>query len=718
MMNSALSRYLNQLSQLYNVQTAYYDVEHRRRYASLESLLAVLQALGAPLISLKDVPAALREKRQALQQRTLEPVTIVWNSNIPVFKVCLPAKFADASLLGRLEPEDSERKTWQWQAADLPVLEYREIEGTGYVVKEIRLSEILPWGYHRFFLEIQDNTEETLIISAPVKTYLPSEGTEDRMWGTFLPLYALHAQNSWGSGDYSSLEALADRVATMGGSIVATLPLLPVFLDEPFEPSPYAPVSRLLWNEFYIDINKVPELAECPRAQELLQSLPFEAEIKEQRALPLVDYRRQMFLKRRVLKELSRCLLAETSDRSADFHHFIQANPVVEDYARFRAVMERQQAPWHSWPQPLRDGIINDGDYDNGTKYYHMYAQWLAHQQVQALSEKAHEKDMMLYFDLPLGVHPEGYDVWRERVIFGLDASAGAPPDAVFTRGQDWGFPPLHPDNIREQGYRYIIDYLRHHLQHAGMLRIDHVMGLHRLFWIPKGLNADHGVYVRYRANELYAILALESHRYRSIIVGEDLGTVPSYVRPAMASHSLHRMYVVHYELACNPRKPLGRIPGNVVASLNTHDMPTFAAFWQGLDIQERLSMGLLDKKGAQIEKRTRQSCKNALAHFLQDKNLLKDDSADIRDILRACLLFLSSSQARFVLVNLEDLWLETKPQNVPGTREEHPNWQKKARYVLEQFCRMPEVLDTLAEINRLRKREVHPLPLSKRSYR
>jgi len=696
---------LRQLARLYNVQTVYYDVAHHRRQASVENLLAVLQALRAPLVSLKDVTAALRERRQELCQRILEPVTVAWDEECPLIKACLPVKSADASLSGYLELESGERQVFKWQAANLPVIESREIERTGYVVKEIRLSEILPWGYHRFFLEVQGNTEETLIISAPVRTYLPSADTEDRMWGTFLPLHALHTQDSWGSGDYSSLEALADRVSTMGGNIVATLPLLPTFLDEPFEPSPYAPVSRLLWNEFYINIDNVPELSESPQVKALLQSSSLLSEIKELRDLPLVDYRRMMALKRRVLEECCQSLITERSDRFQDFQGFLQANPIVENYACFRAAMERQCTSWPSWPQRLRDGTLNEGDYAEKSKRYHMYAQWLAHQQVQHLAEGARSRGVTLYFDLPLGTHPDGYDTWCNREYFALDATTGAPPDAVFTCGQDWRVPPLHPEKIREHGYRYVIDYLRHHLEQAGMLRIDHVMGLHRLYWIPKGMDASQGVYVRYRAEELYAILALESHHHRSVIVGEDLGTVPSYVRPAMSRHGIQRMYVLHYELADN--SSLHRPPVNTVSSLNTHDMPPFAAFWQGLDIQERLSMGLLDKKGAQLEKRTRQTCKNTLTRFLQDKNLLKDDSTDIRDILRACLLFLSSSQARVVLVNLEDLWLETQSQNVPSTDDRNPNWQKKARYMLEQFFQMPEVLDTLEEINKLRKRKL-----------
>ncbi len=703
MNNKTLAGYLYQLARLYHVQTAYYDMAHHRHQASVDGLLAVIRALGAPVASLDDVASALRERKQALRQRMLEPVTVVWGRKYPLIKVCLPVKLADYSLNGYLELESGERQIFKWSADELSVLESVDIEGAGYVVKQINLPESLPWGYHRFLLEIGGSYAETLIISAPDKAYTPPEDTKNRMWGTFLPLYALPTRNSWGSGDYSGLEALTDWVSNMGGDVVATLPLLPAFLDDPFEPSPYAPVSRLMWNEFYIDIDRVPELVECPRAQELLQSLPFKVESQELRDLPLVDYRRLMALKRRVLEELGQCLLAGTSDRLADFQGFIQANPVVEDYARFRAAMEKQRSPWPSWPQRLRDGTLNEGDYEEKSRLYYLYAQWLAHRQVQNLADGARRRGVTLYFDLPLGTHPEGYDVWRERESFALEATAGAPPDAVFTWGQNWLFPPLHPERIRGQGYRYFTAYIRHHLQHAGMLRIDHVMGLHRLFWIPKGLDASHGVYVRYRAEELYAILTLESQRHQSIIVGEDLGTIPAGVTPAMSRHGLQHMYVLHYELAGN-LSALHRPQRNIVASLNTHDMPPFTAFWQGTDIPERLNLGLLNDKSARTEKRSRRAVKNALLAFLRSGGWLECQDSDVRAVLSACLSFLGASRARVVLINLEDLWLETQSHNVPSTDDRNPNWRRKARYALEEFCRLPEVRDTLKEIDRLRK--------------
>jgi len=675
--NLEVLRLAYQLAQLYGVQTVYHDVFHRRRQASGEALLAVLQALGAPVATLQDVPSVWREQQEVRFKRPLEPVTVAWDGEPPIVQLRLPSATAETTLSGHLTLESGEQKSWEWHGTDLPTLEAMEIAGTRYVVKQVPLPRQLPWGYHRLTLELPGRCEQVLIISAPLKTYAPPQS---RGWGVFLPLYALHTQRSWGSGDLSDLGLLMSWVVGIGGSMLATLPLLPTFLDD--APSPYLPLSRLMWNEFYLDITKVPELQGCPSAQALLASSSLREELESLRHSPLVDYRRQMALKRQVLEELCRCLFAEPSERLDALHQFTQNHPMVVDYARFRATWEKQRLPWRSWQPPLREGILNEGDYNEENMRYHLYGQWLAHEQIEALGKEAGKKGLKLYLDLPLGVHPDGYDVWRESSLFTLDVSAGAPPDAVFTTGQNWHFPPLHPERIREQGYRYIIAYLRHHLRHGGILRIDHVMGLHRLFWIPNGMDASQGVYVRYPTDELYAILALESHRHQAILVGEDLGTVPPEVRPAMRRHGLQRMYVMQYEVVTNPRRAFRPIPTNCVASLNTHDMPPFASFWQGLDSRE------------------------AVVAFLRDRGWIKAAVTDTGAILRACLSLLSASRARGLLVNLEDLWLETRPQNIPGTVKEYPNWQRKASYSLEAFCQMPQVIDTLREIDRLRRQD------------
>jgi len=705
-MNSGFNfRLLYQLAHSYGVQAAYYDVSHRRQPASRETILALFQALGAPVVTSQDVASAWRERQQALWRRSLEPVVVAWNGGPPNLKVRLKDKMANATLSGHLRLENGERQYFELPGADTSVLETVEIEGTRYVVKQFPFPRGLPWGYHQFTLELPGRNEETLIISAPTRAYAPPLELEERKWGIFLPLYALHSEKSWGGGNLSDLAVLIEWAAGMGGELVATLPLLATFPNEVSEPSPYLPVSRLMWNEFYLDITKSPDWSKCPKAKAIFSSSQFQEEIKFLRHLPLVDYERQTRVKRQVLEELCRYCFKDKSKSLEALHRFAKSNPVVEDYARFRATSEKNDISWYKWPQAPRNGILKEGDYNEENRRYHLYVQWLAHQQMNSISEKAKDKGVQLYLDLPLGVHSNGYDVWRKRSIFALDATAGAPPDTVFTSGQNWLFPPLHPERIREEGYQYLISCLRHHLKHASILRIDHVMGLHRLFWIPRGFDANHGVYVRYNAEEVYAILALESHRYHSTIVGEDLGTVPPEVRPAMNRHGLHRMYVVQYELVSNRRSALPTVPRDSVASLNTHDMFPFAAFWQGLDIKERQQFGLLNRISAQRESKYRQAVKEALLTLLRKKGWNKRSPADTSAVLNACLAFLSASRARTVLVNLEDMWQETQPQNVPSTRQEYPNWRRKARYRLEEFCQMPQVIDTLKQIDRLRKR-------------
>jgi 4-alpha-glucanotransferase len=704
-MNSLQSiRLLRSLALLYGVQTAYYGVAHRRFTASAEGLLAVLPALGAPVSSINDVPAALRERVIFLKRRMLEPVIVARDAGSPVISMTLPAEIGDATCECHLELESGEKTSWQWPAADLPVSEVAEVEGQRFITMKLTLPRKLSLGYHRFTLEVKGRTAPTMIIAAPRRAFSPP-GADSRGWGVFLPLYALKTASDWGGGDYSGLGALMAWTAARGGNVVGTLPLLPVFLDRPCDPSPYAPVSRLLWNEFYIDVTQVPEFLSCAPAQGMVRSGDIAMEIEKMRGQALVDYAGVMSLKRRVMAVMCRNLLEKGGARLEAFRRFREENPVVADYARFRAVMEKQRQPWQAWSEHLRDGDWRQGDFDGEIENYYLYAQWLAHGQVRQIAANAREKGIKLYFDLPLGVHPDGYDAWRYRDIFVKGVSAGAPPDPVFTHGQDWGFLPFHPEKIREHGYHYVREYLHHNLQYADILRLDHVMGLHRLYWVPRGIEAAQGVYVRYHAEELYAILALESQRSRSVIVGEDLGIVPGYVRPAMARHGLHRMYILFYELADNAARTPRPVPRKCIAGLNTHDMPPFAAFWQGADMAESVRLGLLNKKEVRAEKRSRQAIKKALVDFLQKNGFLNQADAGTRAVLQACLAFLSATAARTILVNLEDLWLETKAQNMPGVGGRFPSFQRRALYALEEFCRMSEINDILSEMDKLRRR-------------
>ena len=241
-------------------------------------------------------------------------------------------------------------------------------------------------------------------------------------------------------------------------------------------------------------------------------------------------------------------------------------------------------------------------------------------------------------------------------------------------------------------------------MAYASMLRIDHVMGLHRSYWVPEGFSAANGLYVHNRAAEYYAVLNLESHRYRVQIVGENLGTVPSYVNEALARHKILGMHVGQFAVSTDPSKALEPPPSNSVTSLNTHDTATFMSFWTGADIDDRVALGLLDQDQARQEHGYRAAQRDTLVRYLRSIGWLGDD-ADAGAVLRAWLSCLANGQEEFLLINLEDLWLETEPQNVPGTWQERPNWQRRARYSLDQIRAMPEILGLLRTIRDIRRR-------------
>ncbi len=347
---------------------------------------------------------------------------------------------------------------------------------------------------------------------------------------------------------------------------------------------------------------------------------------------------------------------------------------------------------------------LQAGDYDPAARRYHLYVQWLAHEQMASLTNHAARHGVRLYLDLPLGVHRAGYDCWRHQDLFALRASGGAPPDPVFTLGQDWQFAPLHPERSRAQGHAYVIDYLRHHLERTGMLRIDHVMGLHRLYWVPEGLPASQGAYVSYPADELYAILSLESHRYGATIAGENLGTVPPEVNRRLKRHNLCELFVAQYEHQPYPKRSMRRVPARAVASLNTHDMPPFQAYWEGTDLADRHELGWIKLTDVPKERRLRAKVQRALIQMLRHEEWLASRRPEAKDVLRGALAHLSASAAQFVLLNLEDLWLETHSQNVPGTTEERINWRRKTRLSLEQIMEHQDVQELLKLVNRLRR--------------
>jgi 4-alpha-glucanotransferase len=505
----------------------------------------------------------------------------------------------------------------------------------------------------------------------------------------FAPAYALRSDRDWGAGDLADLEALAALASRWGGSATATLPLLAGFLDKPFEPSPYRPVSRLFWNEFYLALDLIPEWRNCPAARELWASSGEQAQLCALRASELVDYRQVARLKREVLEEMARFFFAsEDVVRKESFASYLDSCGSTREYAHFRAEVENHGSDWRDWPQRWEKPWPPSGAGEaaprpaSQSERYHLYCQWQMEEQLSNLAKNSGVAG--LFLDLPVGVHPGGFDTWRWPGLFAHDMSAGAPPDRFFSLGQHWDSPPLHPEKIGEDGHGYFACCVRHHMRQAAYLRIDHVMSLHRLFWVPLGAPPASGVYVNYPAEELYSVLSLESHRNGTVVVGEDLGTVPQGVRSAMRRYGVSRTWVMQMSFRARGADPVPPVPPGAVASLNTHDMFPFAGFVEGDDIRIRLATGQVNEGGARREAAAR-------ARLVARLRVWAEEQQSDADLLRALLKHLRRSPAGLTLVNLEDLLLETRPQNVPGTGPEWGNWRRKARERLPQNGRGPD---------------------------
>ena len=651
-------------------------------------MIAVLQAMGAPVTSLADATGALRARTETLAQRPLEPVVVAWDGRLSRVEVRVPTSHADEPMRYALTREGDEPERWE---TGTPV-----VDGpaeAGFAPARLTIGTRLPSGRHDLWVDVADGPVRALVLSAPRKCPQP----DGRWWGVFAPLYALRAEDDWGVGSFSELATFRGWVERLGGSVAATLPLFAQFLDEPMvEPSPYSPASRLFWNETYIDLTRVPGLDGCEEAREALDDPSFGEQLARLRKNELSDHPAVAAAKRRVLDPVAQQVFRGTLP--AGLEEFA-ADPRAADYARFRAEVERRGAWWGAWPRQEREGSLSGSALDDDRARYHLFVQWVATQQLsEAAGRSGSTGGLML--DLPIGVNGAGYDVWRERDSFASDVAAGAAPDAFWSQGQDWGAPPPDPHGAREAGYRYHDEVFRTLFRYAAVARIDHVIGLHRLYWVPRGASAKDGVYVRYRAQEWYALISIAANEAGAVVVGEDLGTVPGYVRPAMKAHGLLRTYVAQRE-AGNAGLP--EPPAESVAALNTHDMPTWAGFWRGTDVPLREELGLIDHTQAESILEARRGLRGALPASLP--GLLADpDGEDPRASLEASLERLAASRAAIVMASLGDLLLEADPQNVPGTGPERMNWRRRYPWILDEIERRSDIAATLERIRRARQ--------------
>ncbi|MEJ5254177.1 MAG: 4-alpha-glucanotransferase [Acidimicrobiales bacterium] len=698
MNDSELSGDLHGLAELLGLQPRYWSTTGQLVEADPESLVAVCRARGVMI----EGPMDLGPLRHRVVERVLspvEPVVVVWAGRPLVLDLCLDDRIDHGPIRIEVQLEAGGEQRWDRELGTFEVVAHHDLDGRSRSVRRAQVHEPLPIGCHRLAVEVGADRHDVHLFVAPERVRELPAG--QRHWGVLAPLYSLRAERGLGP-DVGDLGELADWIGRLGGSFVATLPLLAAYLDRPFDPSPYAPVSRQFWNELYLDVERVPELACSARARALLEDPETRRELAELRAAPRFDFAGQARLSRRVLAELAETWVANGGPVTAEFEAFVATHPEVEDYARFRAAAHRWGTGWHAWPEPARGGTLKPSDYDQREVELHRYAQFAMQRQMTELATKLTSSGQWLYLDLPVGAHGDGYDTWRHRTLFASGMGTGAPPDDFFSDGQDWGFPPLDPDASRSQGHRHLAACLRHHMAVAGMLRLDHAMQLHRLYWVPEGMSARQGVYVRYPQEELFALVAIESARNACLVVGEDLGTVPEEVRDAMDRHGLMNMYVAQFELPSWESAQPGSPGPRSLASINTHDTPTFAGFVRGTDIDWRLRSGLLDEHEAALARDDRERSVANLVRFLTEQGMIEEMGGE-HGILRGVLRFLGESEAPAVLVMLDDLWGATEPHNVPGTPLDRPNWVQRMPDSLAALAGDRSVLDDLTLLERSR---------------
>lgn len=715
-MSDSISPPLRRLAELHGVQLAYNDASGVRRAATTEALVGVLRALGADIDDQgEDAAEAIRSRERALRSRAIEPVLIAWDGRLPPIEIQTPRNAAGRPIAFELALEDGTERGWTSMASGVWMAAGEASESAEFVRMSVEGPADLPMGYHELRVRIGGAggaEHRATIFSAPRRVYGAEEDGPKR-WGVFAPTYALRRDGDWGIGDFTALRDTGAWAGGFGATLLGALPMLAAFLDGPvFAPSPYTPVSRLFWNELLVDIESLPEFERCAEARERARAM--RPRIESLRSGDFVDYRETYRLKRPVLEALAGVFFQEgredqrgdgLDDRRRAFERAMERDPELEQYARFRALTETLGRTWRAWPQRMRDGDIRESDCDAASLRHHRYTQWAAGAQLDEASRTLREGGVEVYLDLPLGVHPDGFDAWRFQDEFATGLSTGAPPDPLFSGGQNWGFAPPHPERSRERGHGYFLRSVREHLRIGKALRIDHVLGLHRLYWIPPGVSAKEGVYVHYPADEMYAGLSIESHRARARLIGENLGTVPDYINEALADRGLATMHVGMFAIDPGAEQVLRPPPAAALASMNTHDTPMFASFWRGLDIDDRVDLGLLTPEEARDEHAWRQWMRDNVRKWLIRRGAAPEEGADEHDILMGLMVELATSRAEMLLVTLEDLWLEERPQNTPGTHEERVNWRRRFAMDLSTLQTSEWIADDLRRIDEHRRR-------------
>ncbi len=698
-----MDEHLERLAHLYGIEPGYHDIWGQWRGASEQTLRALLAALGVDAHDPEAVDAKLRAHEREAWHRVVAPVTVLRAAQLGAgVRIQLQEAPQQRPLAWRINEESGEVREERFTPLKLALLEERDLAAGRARAFCLPLPPDLPEGYHRLSIFEGDTLLGSgLVVVVPERCYLPAALADNgRVWGVTVQLYGLRSARNAGIGNYSELRQCAEIWGRRGASLVGTNPLHALSLRDPGNASPYSPSSRLFFNPLYIDIEAVPDFADLA-AREPQLAATWRTQCARLREAPEVDYAGVAAAKRGMFDRLYESFrsrhLSTSSARGRAFAQFRQLRgQALRRHALHEALAEFHGKPWRDWPEEYRNPVgaaVRRFSEEHPERVaLHEYLQWIAHAQLASAQARCHEMGMPigLYADLAISVAPDGSEAWANQSLYVLGAHVGAPPDQFNARGQDWGLPPLAPQKLRDAAYAPLIATLRANMSHAGALRIDHVMGLSRLWWVPAGMGPDEGAYVRYPIDDLLGIVALESHRNRCLVIGEDLGTVSDELREKLAHDDVLSYRLLLFERADGRFKAPAEYPRRALVAWSTHDLPTFTGWWQEEDIRTRGRLGLADEAQRRQQADERRQERGALVEALAREGLVEGSCArdgPATEALRCAMhSYLARTPAQVMVVQMEDALGIDQQANVPGTIDQHPNWRRKLDLPIEAW--------------------------------
>ncbi len=722
---------LAQLSAAYGVLTSYFDIWGQSHEISPENLETLLVAAGVDVTSPQE---ALKHCENLSWTQLAQPVLVATTEPLPaelLFQIPAsrsPEEKSERVLQVRLEisGENIPPVNHSFNFEQLTFVEARELNGSYYERWSLPFPGGLSIGYYQFNLCVERDKEKLeqkiLVILCPEKSYLPPalQG-KGKKAGIAISLYGLRSQANWGIGDLGDLkEFIRWAVGNLHLDVVGLNPLHAISNRQPYNISPYFPSSRYYRNFIYLDIEKMEDYRSSIEAKEFVREETSQNLLADLRHSQLVQYEQVATFKLKVLKMVFQSFLRDhwkeegLSERGRQLEAYVNREGfLLDNFATFCALEAffhqtyHGAWTWRRWPQPYREPhSVEVGEFRQKHQesiLFYKYLQWQLEEQLQEAQDLAKSlgASIGLYHDLALGIDPGGADYWAYQDFFVEGVTVGAPPDDFALEGQNWGFHPPHGEKYRNDGYSLFSKEINRNCQAGGALRIDHVMRFFRLFWIIAGRPAKNGTYVEYNYHDLLKILALESERSKTLIIGEDLGTVPPQVREALAHFRILSYRLFYFERDEWGFKDGGSYPELALASIGTHDLPTLAGFWTGEDLYLRKSLGLFPSESQfQAAWQNRKHEKDKIVERLVISGFLAEHLANnpeiytalTGDLHSAIIGFILSTSAKLVLLSQEDLFRDARQQNVPGTVSEYPNWSTKMSYSLEELRQDPEV--------------------------